>query len=389
MAISLGTTGITFPDSTVQTTSPTGAYDHGNLLSISSYFTSGTYTWQPILPDTVSLDYCAFYNYGATIAVSGSNPYTMTQATVPNAWNSSIYTQNFGQNGNVAIQSQPSQTNTYIMFGLTRTPGASYTAIEYALYWSADGLIYIYESGTNIGSFGTYTTAYKGTITYDGSYIRYYASPDGKRPLRTVAVSNLTGFKGQWAFYNGGTLTNCGMGTFTNITAATALVKVQGGGGGAAGYCESGAAGGYSERSIDLSGVGNVTVTVGGGGAGVSYYAAGAAGSASSFGAYCSASGGGGSNSTYSHSGGIGGTGSGGNVNLQGSAGIGHVNSVGSHSGGLGGTGYWGGSAPFNRATATKVFNGAPGSGGPGGLTDQNNTGGAGMAGMVVVYAYK
>lgn len=389
MAITLGSTGITFPDSTVQTTSPTGAYDHGNLINISSYFTSGTYTWQPTFPDTISLDYCAFSNYGASIAVTGSNPYTMTQATVPNAWTSSIYTQNFGQNGNVAIQSQPSQTNTYIMFGLTRTPGASYTAIEYALFWAADGLIYIYESGTSIGSFGAYTTSYKGTITYDGSYIRYYASADGKRPLRTVAVSNLTGFKGQWAFYNGGTLTNCGMGTFTNITAATALIKVQGGGGGGAGYCESGSAGGYSERNLDLTGVGNVTVTVGGGGGGVTYYAAASAGTTSSFGAYCSSTGGGGANSTYAHSSGVGGSGSGGNVNLQGSAGTGHTNSVGYWSGGQGGQSYWGGSAPFNRATATKVYNGAPGTGGPGARTNETGTGGAGESGMVVVYSYK
>ena len=37
-----------------------------------------------------------------------------------------------------------------------------------------------------------------------------------------------------------------------------ALVKVQGGGGGAAGYCESGGAGGFAEKVVDVSNVSSV-----------------------------------------------------------------------------------------------------------------------------------
>lgn len=173
----------------------------------------------------------------------------------------------------------------------------------------------------------------------------------------------------------------------------TVLVKLVGGGGGAAGYCESGGAGGYSERVVDVSSVATVTVTVGGGGASVGYYAAGADGGTSSFGAYCSATGGYGSNRNSGHSGGVGGIGSGGNINLYGGTGTGHVNSAGHYPGGLGGRSFFGGSGAVNRATTSnKLYNGAPGTGGPGGRTNDGG-GGAGIAngeaGLVIVYSYK
>lgn len=173
----------------------------------------------------------------------------------------------------------------------------------------------------------------------------------------------------------------------------TVLVKLVGGGGGAAGYCESGGAGGYSERVINVSAVSSVTVTVGGGGASVGYYAGGGNGGTSSFGAYCSATGGYGANQNAGHSGGIGGIGSGGNINLYGGSGTGHVNSAGHYPGGVGGRSFFGGSGCVNRATtSTKLYNGSPGTGGPGGRTN-DGTGGAGIAngevGLVIVYSYK
>ena len=59
----------------------------------------------------------------------------------------------------------------------------------------------------------------------------------------------------------------------------TIYVKVQGGGGGSAGYCESGGAGGYAESFVKVAPAGltpgssTISVTVGGGGGGVGYYA--------------------------------------------------------------------------------------------------------------------
>lgn len=168
------------------------------------------------------------------------------------------------------------------------------------------------------------------------------------------------------------------------------LVKVVGGGGGAAGYCESGGGGGYAEKVIDVTGVSSVTVTVGGGGGSVGYYAAAGDGGTSSFGAYCSASGGYGSNRNYSHSGGHGGVGSGGSINLYGGDGTGHANSTGHYPGGTGGATVFGSSGTIRRdTTTTKLYSGSPGTGGPGGRTNDGGAGTVGEVGIVIVYAYK
>ena len=385
MAIQLTETGIQFSDSTTQTTSKTGSSDLGQLLAVSTY-TTGTYTWTPSQPTITGA--AVTWNYaGSGVSASGSNPYTLTHSAAPSSWTQSAYSSESGVS--VGAQATPSQTNNYIMFGLTRTPGASYTAIEYALYYSADGNLNIYESGSYVGNYGTYSTTDIGRVTYDGSYIRYYCDRSGTRPIRVVAVSGLTGLKFEAAFYNGGALNNVYFGSCTQLQGSTAQVKLVGGGGGGAGYCESGGAGGYSDIIIDSSAVSNVAVTIGAAGGGVAYYAAGGSGGTTSFGTYCSATGGGGSNSYSAHSGGFGGVGSSGNVNLLGSAGCGHVNSVGYWSGGRGGYSYFGGSGPFTRETATKIYAGSPGAGGPGGRSDEGGTGGAGEKGLVVIYTYK
>ena len=90
-------------------------------------------------------------------------------------------------------------------------------------------------------------------------------------------------------------------GTWTKPAGCTSIVvKVVGGGGGGTAYCESGGAGGFSEKRIDVTAVSTVAVTVGGGGA-VAAYSGGNAGGTSSFGAYCSATGGYGSNQNFGH----------------------------------------------------------------------------------------
>lgn len=169
------------------------------------------------------------------------------------------------------------------------------------------------------------------------------------------------------------------------------VVRVVGGGGGAAGYCESGGSGAYAEKTIDVTNVTSVAVTVGGGGGAVGYYAAGGDGGTSSFGAYCSATGGYGCNRNWSHSGGAGGTASGGDVNLYGGSGTGHGNSMSHGAVGRGGDSHWGGAPGNNRAAATgKVGPGAPGTGGPGNRTnDGSAAGGTGAVGAVMVWEYK
>ena len=169
------------------------------------------------------------------------------------------------------------------------------------------------------------------------------------------------------------------------------VVKVVGGGGGAAGYCESGGSGGYSEKTIDATGIAsNVTVTVGGGGGVVGYYTAGGTGGTSSFGSYCSATGGYGSNANVAHTGGHGGTGSSGDINLSGGNGTGHINSMGHGQIGRGGESYWGGSSSVNRNVSPYTMgNGAPGAGGTGVITDSGTQGTSGEAGAVMIWEYQ
>jgi hypothetical protein len=168
------------------------------------------------------------------------------------------------------------------------------------------------------------------------------------------------------------------------------LVKVQGGGGGACGYCESGGAGGYAEKIIDVTSVNSIGVTIGSGGGATGYYSASGDGGTSSFGSYCSASGGYGANRNYSHTGGHGGVGSDGDINLTGGTGTGHANSSGHYPGATGGGSFFGGSSCVWRDSVnTKMVNGAPGSGGPGGRTnDGHGNGGPGENGLIVVYSY-
>lgn len=172
-------------------------------------------------------------------------------------------------------------------------------------------------------------------------------------------------------------------------------VKLVGGGGGSAGYNESGGAGGYAEGRFDVTPGANVTVTVGGAGTGVTYYAAGVRGGTSSFGSYLSATGGYGANQNANHTGGAGGLGSGGGVNLYGGGGIGHANHHSHYgTGGKGGgASFYGSGQGCRHYHNTFIPYGSPGAGAPGGVTD--NVAGSGTPygttanpGLVQVYAY-
>lgn len=183
-------------------------------------------------------------------------------------------------------------------------------------------------------------------------------------------------------------------GTYTVPSGCTTLfVRVQGGGGGSAGYCESGGAGGYAETFIKVAPAGltpgssTIAVTVGGGGGGVGYYAAGGAGGTSSFGSYVSATGGRGANNDYSHTGGHGGYGSG-LLQIAGGGGSGHANGHGYGGISKGGAAYFGGPAARRHSGNEFIGPGSPGAGAPGGITDGNTSGSNGNSGLVVVYAY-
>jgi hypothetical protein len=165
-------------------------------------------------------------------------------------------------------------------------------------------------------------------------------------------------------------------------------VKLQGSGGGASGHGESGGAGGYSERILDVTGISSVGVTIDGGGGGTYYSGAGGNAGGSSFGPYLSCSAGHGANRQNQHSGGVSGNGGGGDLNL-------HTGSGGAHhdSFGPGGTGYFGGAAPSGHPqggnfTHNHQGHSAPGSGGTGGYF-HGHRGSDGRPGLCVIEEYK
>lgn len=164
---------------------------------------------------------------------------------------------------------------------------------------------------------------------------------------------------------------------------------VVGAGGGASGHGESGGAGGYAEKWIDVTGVTTVTVTVGGRGGGVQYSAAGGDAGTTSFGSYVSATGGRGANRNHGHSGGFGGHGSGGDINLYGGGGGGHDGR-----GGKGGMSFFGGSKFPGWNNHSYGHTGedhyqAPGAGGSSMQTTHGSRGGHGACGACIVYNYK
>ncbi|CAB4167369.1 Concanavalin A-like lectin/glucanases superfamily [uncultured Caudovirales phage] len=207
---------------------------------------------------------------------------------------------------------------------------------------------------------------------------------DGSVQISPAISSNTGKLLSISSFPTAGTSTWTKPGGCTNV-----IVKVVGGGGGASAYCESGGAGGYSEKRIDVTAVSTVSVTVGAGAAQAAY-AGGTNGGTSSFGTYCSATGGYGSNQNFSHSGGHGGIGSSGDINLYGGSGTGHTNTSGHGALGNGGQSYWGGGNNLigRHQNPGGFRDAAPGSGGCGGVTDAGTLGSAGQTGLVVIWEY-
>ena len=225
------------------------------------------------------------------------------------------------------------------------------------------GIMPVSKGGTNLSSVGSANTLLRTNAA--GSAFEYA----------------ITGFASMQVFTGNGTW---------NRPAGIRYIKVkcQAGGGGASGHGESGAAGGYSERVLDVTAISSVAVTIGGGGGGTYYSGPGDNGAASSFGPYLSASAGHGANRQNQHSGGVSGVGSGGDLNIHTGGGGSHH-----HSFGPGGTSHFGGPAPSGHPQGghfahNHQAHSAPGTGGTGGYF-HGHRGSDGKAGIIVIEEFK
>ena len=104
------------------------------------------------------------------VTVSGNS---VTKTSGDGNWNGSVHS----RDGHRFAYASCTFANNYaMMMGLTADPttDASYTSIDYAIFWVGDGRIHIYENGNFRGEF--FTTAQIGdvfTVVYDGRSIFY------------------------------------------------------------------------------------------------------------------------------------------------------------------------------------------------------------------------
>jgi hypothetical protein len=130
---------------------------------------------------------------------------TARKAGGTNAWDSDIYS--IDSYSACHVKFKCNQTNLAVIIGLNTDPitNQSFASIDYALYAADDGLVYIFENGTQIGSNrGAYTTLTEFAITFDGNWIRYYKD---RVELRSVSISGLTLFADA-SFFNVGAAVN-------------------------------------------------------------------------------------------------------------------------------------------------------------------------------------
>jgi RHS repeat-associated protein len=105
-----------------------------------------------------------------------------------------------GQSG--WIEFVTSEATTARMIGLSDVnTNANYNTIDYALYPTAAGAIYIYENGTSRGQFGTYAPGDVLKIDRAGSTIRYYKN---NVLLYTSTVASSSALMADAAFFTSG-----------------------------------------------------------------------------------------------------------------------------------------------------------------------------------------
>jgi hypothetical protein len=212
------------------------------------------------------------------------------------------------------------------------------------------------------------------TASFDGAFRAFYSDGSG-------VIANNHGIQGMQVFTGNATW---------NRPAGVRYIRVQlvGSGGGGSGHGEGGAAGGYSERFLDVTGIASVSITISGGGGGTFYSGAGGNAGGCSFGPYLSCSGGHGANRQNQHSGGVSGNGSGGNLNIHQGGGFSHH----AYSAQSCADTFFGGGAPSSHPQGGNFGHNhqshtAPGTGGAG-AHFHGHRGSDGRSGMCVVTSY-
>jgi hypothetical protein len=192
----------------------------GRATQLLSAATAYTYTLGQSLVAYNAVSTSTFSTTGNCAVYSPTSGFKMTTGAA--AWDSSIYSAQGYTNGSTA-ECYPSQTTANIMLGVTLSPLAvnSYTNLAYAWYMEVGGTLTIYESGTLIGSFGTYTSQDLLAIVYDGKHVAYYHNAT---LVRSVPIANQTFYLQVFFYTPGGSV--YGLSYDTIATAVTPFTLV-------------------------------------------------------------------------------------------------------------------------------------------------------------------
>jgi hypothetical protein len=126
--------------------------------------------------------------------ITTSGHTTITKNTAGDSWvNARVYSSE-GYTEPCYVSFKASQTNLALMISLNTNPvlkGVQYSTLDYAWHPTTNGLAYIYESGTDRGSQGSYTSSTIFEIIYDGVNINYYMDGVLKRSVARSSKSTL------------------------------------------------------------------------------------------------------------------------------------------------------------------------------------------------------
>jgi hypothetical protein len=158
----------------------------GTQSTLKEYFTEGA-----LLNKTITIDGNGVLQGTGANNVVVNNAFLETQSLITTgtvvigntirktgtatSWDSQAYSRNGYTNGAFCTFSAD-QLAMNTMAGLNRSSDITnpdYGGIDYAIYLNSGGDLRIYESSSDIGSFGTYAVGDILSVTYDGSRIRY------------------------------------------------------------------------------------------------------------------------------------------------------------------------------------------------------------------------
>jgi chitodextrinase len=105
------------------------------------------------------------------VSVSGNN---LTNTAAVDNWTSGASSTRAITSGNGGVAFRVAETNTYRMLGLSHLDvDAGYRSLDFAIYTTSAGTLFVYESGASAGSFGTYATGDVLEIVIQANTVRY------------------------------------------------------------------------------------------------------------------------------------------------------------------------------------------------------------------------